>query len=72
MQIIPDHEAFENVERNHPGKPDAEKYRLAQADTLLRLAKAKDMDELNRMAEAGLLDALIEQHNSLQNKEKDK
>ena len=65
MRVIPDREALEKVEREYPHKPDAEKYRLAQADTLLRLAKAKDMDELHKMAEAGLLDDLIARHHSL-------
>lgn len=63
-QIIPDREAFLKVEREHAGKSNVEKYRLAQADTLLRLAKAKNMDELQRMAKAGLLDTLISEHNS--------
>jgi hypothetical protein len=62
-QIIPDREAIDRIEREHPDKPDAEKYRLAQADTLLRLAKAESMDELNRMGEAGLLDDLIDAQN---------
>jgi hypothetical protein len=34
--IIPDQQAFENVERDYPNKPDAEKLLLAQADMLLR------------------------------------
>ena len=62
-QIIPDRQAIERVQRENPNEPDAERYRLAQADTLIRLAKAKNIDELNRMAEAGLLDDLIDDHN---------
>jgi hypothetical protein len=62
--IIPDNEALERVARDYPDKSDAEKYRLAQADTLIRLAKAKDMDELNRMSDSGLIDKLIEDHNA--------
>ncbi len=58
-KIIPDRKAIERVEREHPNKPAAEKYRLAQADTLLRLSKAESMEELNRMAETGLLDDLL-------------
>jgi hypothetical protein len=64
QKVIPDDAALEKVEREHPTKSDGEKWRLAQADTLLRLAKAKDMDELHRMAKAGLLDSLIEEHNA--------
>jgi hypothetical protein len=36
--IIPDNEALERAARDYPDKSDAEKYRLAQADTLIRLA----------------------------------
>ena len=63
MAVIPDDEAFENVRRDYPDRSAAEKYQLAQADTLLRLTKAEDMDELNRMAELGLVDQLVEMHN---------
>jgi DNA gyrase inhibitor GyrI len=35
-RIVPDQQAFLNVERDHPKASDAEKFRLAQADTLLR------------------------------------
>jgi hypothetical protein len=62
-QIIPDREAVRRIERKYPNKSDAEKYRHMQADTLLRLAKASSMDELHRMAETGLLDDLIREHN---------
>jgi hypothetical protein len=42
-QIIPDDQSFKNVERDNPKASDAEKYRLMQADTLLRLTKAESM-----------------------------
>jgi hypothetical protein len=51
-QVIPDKQSLLNVERDCAGKSDAEKYRLAQADTLLRLARARNMEELERMAES--------------------
>jgi hypothetical protein len=63
-KIIPDQQAFENVQRTHPTASDAEKYRLAQADTLLRIAKVDSLDELHKMAAAGLLDQLVEDHNA--------
>ena len=63
-QIIPDNEAIERVTRDHPDKPDAEKYRLSQADTLVRLTKAKNLDELEQMAQSGLVDQLIKDHNA--------
>jgi len=36
--IEPDEEAYRNVEHDYPNEPPAEKYRLAQADTLIRLS----------------------------------
>ncbi len=41
MNIIPDREAFEQIEREHPNEPPEKKYRLAQEDTLRRLAQAQ-------------------------------
>jgi hypothetical protein len=35
-QIDPDDESFKNVARDYPEASDADKYRLAQADTVLR------------------------------------
>jgi hypothetical protein len=61
--VIPDRTAYENVERQYPAKTDAEKYRLAQADTLLRLTGATDIDEFNRMAKSGELAILVRAHN---------
>jgi peptidyl-tRNA hydrolase len=62
--IIPDREAFEQVEREYPNEPDAEKYRLAQATVLLRLLKAESLDDVHhKVAEAGLLENLISDHN---------
>ena len=49
-QVIPDKQSLLNVERDCAGKSDAEKYRLAH--TLLRLARARNMEELERMAES--------------------
>jgi putative NADPH-quinone reductase len=34
-KILPDRKALKNVEREYPTAPPAEKYRLAQADTLI-------------------------------------
>ena len=39
-QVIPDEQSYLNVERDYADESDAEKYRVAQADVLLRLAKA--------------------------------
>jgi hypothetical protein len=33
--VVPTDEAFEKVEKRYPDKSDAEKYRLAQAQTLV-------------------------------------
>lgn len=63
LKIIPDHESMNRVELRHPDKSYAMKYQLMQADTLVRLAKAGSADELNRMAEAGILKHLISEHN---------
>ncbi len=65
VRIIPDQEALKNV-RNNPAykdKSDAEKYRLAQADTMLRLMKAENLAELERMAESGISEEIIREHN---------
>ncbi len=61
--VIPDRTAYENVERQYPAKSDAEKYRLAQADTLLRLTGATDIEALNRMAKSGELAEVVRAHN---------
>lgn len=61
--IIPDRLAFQNVEREYPNRSDAEKYRLAQADTILRLTGARDIAELNRMAVSGTVAELVRKHN---------
>jgi len=68
--IIPDRESIlaANARRTRPfeslSKSElADEYRWCQADTLLRLAKADSMEELHRMAKAGLLDDLIHEHN---------
>jgi hypothetical protein len=45
-EIRPSPSAFERTENEHPDKSDAEKYRLAQAATLLELAE-KYQTELN-------------------------
>lgn len=41
----------------------AEKYRLAQADTLLRITKAESMEELERMLGDPSVRQLIQEHN---------
>jgi hypothetical protein len=45
--IIPDQQALRLVVRQDLS--DAEKYRLAQADTLMRLIKADSIEEAERM-----------------------
>ena len=39
MAIIPDDEAYENVNRDYSDRSLAEKYQLAQADTLIRMSR---------------------------------
>ena len=53
--IIPDQQALRLVVRQDLS--DAEKYRLAQADTLMRLIKADSIEEAERM----LSDSSIQQ-----------
>jgi hypothetical protein len=53
MDIIPDDEAFERIEIEHPNEPPEKKYRLAQEDTLRRLGQAH----------AGPLEEQIRSHN---------
>jgi hypothetical protein len=65
-KIVPDREAILEIEREHPRESPAEKYRLAQAATLIRLTKAESPEELRRMAEVGLLKDLIADHNRKQ------
>jgi hypothetical protein len=62
-QIVPDKASFSNVERDYPDESDAEKWRLMQADTLLRLLKASSMEELESMADAEPIQQLIREHN---------
>ena len=42
---------------------DAEKYRLAQADTLMRLVKADSIEELERMLPDASIQQLVQEHN---------
>jgi len=66
-KIIPDETATRNIERDYPNADAAEKYRLAQADTLIRLFKVNSLEELEERADTpGLeaLDAVIEKHNA--------
>jgi hypothetical protein len=58
-----DDESLEYVERECPSAPDAEKYRLAQADTLMRLTQAESIEELERMLADPSIDQLIREHN---------
>jgi hypothetical protein len=62
-KIKPDPEDYEQTERDYPNATPAEKHQLAQASALLRLTKAESLDELHHMAEAGLLETLIHEHN---------
>jgi hypothetical protein len=61
--VIPDQEVRRRIDRDYPNEPAADRYELAQAFTLLYLAKARTFDELDRMAETGLLGDLVELHN---------
>jgi hypothetical protein len=60
-QIIPDQQALRLVVRQDLS--DAEKYRLAQADTLMRLVKAESIEELERMVPDASIQQLIQEHN---------
>ena len=62
--IIPDETAIRNVERDYPDASAAEKERLVQADTLMRLFKANSLEELEEMAGSSGFDTVIEQHNA--------
>jgi hypothetical protein len=62
-QIVPDKASFKNVKRDYPNKSDAEKWRLMEADTLLRLLKANSMEELESMADSEPIQQLIREHN---------
>ena len=42
---------------------DAEKYRLAQLDTLMRLVKADSLEELERMLPDASIQQLVQEHN---------
>ncbi len=60
-QIIPDEQALKLVVRQDLS--DAEKYRLAQADTMMRLVKADSIEELERMLPDASIQQLIQEHN---------
>jgi hypothetical protein len=62
-QIVPDDESLKNVERECPLAPPAEKYRIAQADTLCRLMQVESIEELERMMADPSIDQLIREHN---------
>ncbi len=59
--IIPDQQALRLVVRQD--LPDAEKYRLAQADTLMRLIKADSIEEAERMLSDASIQQLVQEHN---------
>jgi hypothetical protein len=60
-RIIPDQQALRLVVRQDLS--DAEKYRLAQADTLMRLIKADSIEEAERMLSDGSIQQLVQEHN---------
>jgi hypothetical protein len=62
-QILPDRKALKNVEREYPTAPSAEKYRLAQADTLIRLTHGGSIEEMERMLADRSIQQLIHKHN---------
>ncbi len=59
--IIPDQQALRLVVRQDLS--DAEKYRLAQADTLMRLIKADSSEEAERMLSDASIQQLVQEHN---------
>jgi len=59
--IIPDQQALRLVVRQDLS--DAEKYRLAQADTLMRLIKADSIEEAERMLSDSSIQQLVQEHN---------
>jgi hypothetical protein len=59
--IIPDQQALRLVVRQDLS--DAEKYRLAQADTLTRLIKADSIEEAERMLSDASIQQLVREHN---------
>ena len=59
--IIPDEQALKLEVRQDLS--DAEKYRLAQADTLMRLVKADSIEELERMLPDASIQQLVQEHN---------
>ena len=59
--IIPDQQALRLVVRQDLS--DAEKYRLAQADTLMRLIKADSIQEVERMLSDTSIQQLVQEHN---------
>jgi hypothetical protein len=59
--IIPDQQALRLVVRQDLS--DAEKYRLAQADTLMRLIKADSLEEAERMLSDVSIQQLVQEHN---------
>ena len=61
--VIPDHESVERIDRENATLSPAERYRLAQADTLLRISGADSMVELEDLVECGKLDEIVQAHN---------
>jgi CDP-glycerol glycerophosphotransferase (TagB/SpsB family) len=61
--IIPDEQSYLNVERDYADEAAADKYRLMQADTLLRLTKASSIQELEEMVGSKAIRDLINEHN---------
>ena len=59
--IIPDQQALRLVVRQDLS--DTEKYRLAQADTLMRLIKADSLEEAERMLSDASIQQLVQEHN---------
>ena len=59
--IIPDQQALRLVVRQDLS--DAEKYSLAQADTLMRLIKADSIEEAERMLSDASIQHLVQEHN---------
>ena len=61
--IIPNDEAITWVEQNYPDLSDAETFRLAQSQTLLRVTGSTTLEEVEQLAENGKLDEIVRDHN---------
>ncbi len=54
-QIYPDGESIIKVELEHPDIPRADKWRLAQAEMLMKISGAESLEQLEKMEKSGAL-----------------